>query len=130
MAGTKAVKEVQTVETLSELMTAVKALATSKKSSHPDGDLLCVKFFAQRCRSCRAFAPKYTALAKKYSERAHFVEMEASIELRHSLQVRKTPCVQFYRYPKGHLSTIVCEPQAWPELGARLEALLEDGIST
>jgi thiol-disulfide isomerase/thioredoxin len=120
---------VQEVSTLNELMSAVRALGTGKKSSHPDGDLLCVKFHARHCRSCRAFAPKYSALARKYGERVHFLEMEASAELASALQVRKTPCVQFYRYPKGHLSTIICEPPVWPELGNRLEAFLEGGFS-
>ena len=53
--------------------------------------------------------------------------MEASDELAEALQVKKTPCLQFYRYPKGHLSTIVCEPHVWPELGKHVEAFLEDG---
>jgi thiol-disulfide isomerase/thioredoxin len=119
---------IQEITTLNELMSTVQSLGTSKKSNHPDGDLLCIKFHARRCRSCRAFAPKFSALARKYSERAHFFEMEASDELAEALQVKKTPCLQFYRYPKGHLSTIVCEPHVWPELGKHVEAFLASGV--
>jgi thioredoxin 1 len=111
-----------------------KKLASSrdgKKSGYPDGDLLCIKFYASWCKSCKAIAPKYTALADKYNGQAHFYEIQFSTtkemkDLFTELNVKKTPSVQFYRGDKGRLATIVCGPKRWTDVGEHLDMYLND----
>ena len=94
---------------------------------------MCIKFYASWCKSCKAIAPKYSALAEKYSDQADFYEMMFTTtkdmkELFSELKVKKTPCVQFYRGDKGRLATIVCGPKHWTDVGKNLDMYLNEDL--
>jgi thioredoxin 1 len=102
-----------------------------KKSGCSDGDLFCIKFYASWCKSCKAIAPKYKALADEYTGQAHFYEIQFSTtkemkDLFTELNVTKTPSVQFYRGEKGRLSTVVCGPKRWTDVEKHLDMYLND----
>jgi thioredoxin 1 len=126
----------ETVEMITSRDDFYEKLASSregKKTGHPDGDLLCIKFYAAWCKSCKAIAPKYTALAEKYNDQVHFFEMQFATtkemkELFSELKVKKTPCVQFYRGDKGRLATIVCGPRHWTDVGKNLDMYLHEDM--
>jgi thiol-disulfide isomerase/thioredoxin len=112
-----------------------KKVAVSRegaKSGHQDGDLFCVKYYAAWCKSCKAIAPKYAALAEKYDEHVSFYEMKfvntaERKEIFKELGVTKTPCVQFYR-GADRLATVTCSTRHWTDVEKHLEMYLDESL--
>jgi thioredoxin 1 len=126
---TAGAEQVRAIMSRDEFYEKLVASRDGKKSGYSDGDLLCIKFYASWCKSCKAIAPKYKALADEYNGQAHFYEIQFSTtkemkDLFMELNVTKTPSVQFYRGDKGRLATVVCGPKRWTDVGKHLDMFL------
>jgi thioredoxin 1 len=118
---------VESVTSREEFFAALDRSRKKKGDAMPDGSLVCIKYYANWCTSCKAIAPKYSALAKEYGDRVEFLEVEfsANKELFKELEVKRTPCVQFYRGESGRLSTVVCGPSKFAQVRQNLDKYLE-----
>ena len=99
-------------------------LAAMSKSA---GDkVVAIKFYAGWCRACKTIAPRFERLAKEFGEEAAFYEIEfsANKDLCRRLDIKKLPCVQFFRGAEGHVATVMCGPSKFPDVRLKLEDLL------
>lgn len=119
-----------------------KSQTTSKKMVVPiDGDeaflaamqyctddrLVAVKFYASWCRACKSIAPRFERLAKEFAgDEVQFFEIEfaANKELCRRLNIKKLPCVQYFRGSLGCVDTVMCGPSKFPDVRVKLEELL------
>ena len=119
-----------------------KSQTTSKKMVVPiDGDeaflaamqyctddrLVAVKFYASWCRACKSIAPRFERLAKEFAgDEVQFFEIEfaANKELCRRLNIKKLPCVQYFRGSLGRVDTVMCGPSKFPDVRVKLEELL------
>jgi len=131
VAAPESPSKVATVASLDEFYDKLTVASKGMKSGHKDGDLVCIKFYSSWCKSCKAIAPKYDALADKYDDRVYFCEMRFTKDMKETfsdLQVKKMPSFQFWRGEKGRLETKVCGPSKFREVGRTLEKYLEGDI--
>ena len=99
-------------------------LAAMSKSA---GDkVVAIKFYAGWCRACKTIAPRFERLAKEFGDEAAFFEIEfsANKDLCRRLDIKKLPCVQFFRGAEGHVATVMCGPSKFPDVRLKLEDLL------
>ena len=115
--------------------------------------LVVIKFYASWCRACKSIAPKrapgasipstrsvarrgpsvispydrFERLAKEFTgDEAQFFEIEfsANKDLCRRLEIKKLPCVQFFRGSEGCVDTVMCGPSKFPGVRVKLEELL------
>ena len=118
-----------------------------------DDKLVAIKFYASWCRACKSIAPKralgasipstrsvarrgpsvfspygrFERLAKEFTgDEAQFFEIEfsANKDLCRRLEIKKLPCVQFFRGSEGCVDTVMCGPSKFPGVRVKLEELL------
>ncbi|EGB07552.1 hypothetical protein AURANDRAFT_8418, partial [Aureococcus anophagefferens] len=78
-----------------------------------DDRLVAVKFYASWCRACKSIAPRFERLAKEFAgDEVQFFEIEfaANKELCRRLNIKKLPCVQYFRGSLGCVDTVMCGP--------------------
>lgn len=63
---------------------------------------------------------------EEFGDEAAFYEIEfsANKDLCRRLDIKKLPCVQFFRGAEGHVATVMCGPSKFPDVRLKLEDLL------
>mmetsp|Transcript_1046 Transcript_1046/g.3113 ORF Transcript_1046/g.3113 Transcript_1046/m.3113 type:complete len:175 (+) Transcript_1046:144-668(+) len=85
--------------------------------------VVAIKFYASWCRACKSIAPRFERLARDYDGEAAFFEIEfaSNKDLCRRLEIKKLPCVQFFRGSDGCIDTVMCGPSKFPEVKVALE---------
>ena len=57
-------------------------------------------------------------------ERSGYCDRVKNKDLCRRLDIKKLPCVQFFRGAEGHVATVMCGPSKFPDVRLKLEDLL------
>lgn len=99
---------------------------TSAMAEAKNDVLVVVKFYASWCRACKTIEPRFRRLATEFHDSAHFYEVEfgENKELCRSLEIKKLPCVNFYRGSDECLDTLMAGPSKFATVRSKVEDLV------
>ena len=107
-------------------LSSVEALTAALNGAASDEQVVCIKFYMQSCRMCRAIKPKFERLAGKQGQHSFYeVDVHASRKLARHCGIDNVPAAQFWR--AGELvQTQALSPQRFTDFEQSLIRLSTD----